>query len=44
MTISNGLLGLMVAAKLDDDDYNVSEWFQKKDRFIVYVTKKSRGL
>jgi len=44
MTASNGLLALMMAAKSDDDEYNVREWFQKKDRFIVYGTKKSREL
>jgi hypothetical protein len=41
MTISNGLRALMTAAKLDDGEYNVREWFQKKGRLIVYVTKAS---
>ena len=41
MMISNGLMALMVAAKLDDGQYNVREWFQKKGRLIVYVTKTS---
>lgn len=41
MTISNGLMAVMAAAKLDDGKYNVREWFQKKGRLIVYVTKAS---
>jgi hypothetical protein len=36
--ISSGLKTLMAAAKLDDD-YSVREWFQKKGRLIVYVTR-----
>ena len=41
MTISKGLMALMAAAKLDDGEYNVREWFQKKGRLVVYVTKAS---
>ena len=41
MIISNGLMAIMAAAKLDEGEYNVREWFQKKGRLIVYVTKTS---
>jgi len=41
MIISNGLMAIMAAAKLDDGKYSVREWFQKKGRLIVYVTKTS---
>jgi hypothetical protein len=37
-TISNGLKALMFAANLDDE-YSVREWFQKKGRLIVYVSR-----
>ena len=36
--VYDGLMTIMAAAKLDDEKYKVSEWFQKKDRLIVYVT------
>jgi hypothetical protein len=41
MIISNGLMAIMAAAKLDDGKYSVREWFQKKGRLIVYVTNTS---
>ena len=41
MIVSNGLMALMAAAKLDGGEYRVREWFQKKGRLIVYVTKTS---
>ena len=42
--VYDGLMAIMAAAKLDDDRYRVSEWFQKKDRLIVYVTSNDQRL
>lgn len=39
-TIHNGLMAVLGTAKLDDGMYKVLEWFQKKGRFIIYVTKE----
>ena len=38
--VYDGLMAVMAAAKLDDEKYRVSEWFEKKDRLIVYVTSR----
>ena len=38
--VYDGLMTVMAAAKLDDEKYRVSEWFEKKDRLIVYVTSR----
>ena len=42
--VYEGLMAIMTAAKLDDEKYNVSEWFQKKDRLIIYVTSRDQRL
>ena len=42
MTISNELMALMAATNLDDDEYGVRDWFQKKGRLIVYVSRTHR--
>lgn len=39
-TVHDGLMALLITAKLDDGMYKVLEWFQKKGRFIIYVTKE----
>jgi hypothetical protein len=36
--VYDGLMTIMSAAKLDNEKYKVCEWFQKKDRLIIYVT------
>ena len=41
-TLHDSLWALMATAKLDDGMYRVAEWFQKKNRFILYVTKEFR--
>ena len=41
LTIANGLVSLMRATRLDDE-YRVREWFQKKGRLIIYVTRIHR--
>ena len=40
VAINDGLATIMAAAKLDDGRYAVTDWFRKKGRLIVYVTKK----
>ena len=41
-TVLEGLLGIMMTAKLDDRAYKVTDWRQKKGRLLVYVTKVTR--
>jgi hypothetical protein len=38
--ISDGLMAILSTAKLDEDMYHVTEWFQKKGRFEIYVAKR----
>jgi len=38
MTIADGLMALMAATNLGTE-YGVREWFQKKGRLIVYVSR-----
>lgn len=38
--VYDGLMAVMTTAKLDDGMYKVLEWFQKKGRLVVYVTKE----
>ena len=38
--IYDGLLTVMGTAKLDDSKYRVLEWFQRKNRLEVYVTRE----
>jgi len=33
-------MSLLATARLDDEMYKVTDWFQKKGRFIVYVTRE----
>jgi len=37
--ILNGLLAIMVTAKLDDRVYKVTDWSHRKGRLLVYVEK-----
>jgi hypothetical protein len=39
--VANGLIALMAATKLDQE-YGVRDWFQKKGRLIVYVSRTHR--
>jgi len=38
--VYQGLMSLLATARLDDEMYKVTDWFQKKGRFIVYVTRE----
>ena len=38
--ITDGLVGILGTAKLDEEMYHVTEWFQKKDRFEIYITRR----
>jgi hypothetical protein len=37
--ILNGLLAIMMTAKLDDRAYRITDWSQKKGRLLVYVER-----
>lgn len=39
-TVQNGLMSLLINARLDHEPYSVVDWFQKKGRFIILVTKE----
>jgi hypothetical protein len=39
-TVHDGLLAVMATAKLDDSMYRVLEWFDKKNRLVMYVTRE----
>jgi hypothetical protein len=39
-TVHDGLLAVMASAKLDNGMYRVLEWFQEKNRFVMYVTRE----
>lgn len=38
--VHNGLLSLLSMAKLDNEPYHVVDWFQRKGRFIILVTRE----
>ncbi len=38
--VYDGLMAVMGTAKLDDGMYKVLEWFQRKNRLEVYVTRE----
>ena len=40
-TIMQGLLRLLVTARLDDGGYKVTDWFQKKGRLTLYVSNEA---
>jgi hypothetical protein len=42
--ITDGLVGILATAKLDEEMYHVTEWFQKKNRFEIYITKRLDAL
>jgi len=39
-SVHEGLLSIMATAKLDDRVYRIVDWFQKRGRLIIYVTKE----
>ncbi len=39
--VLEGLLGIMITAKLDDSMYKVTDWSQKKGRLLIYVIKQA---
>lgn len=39
--IMQGLLSLLVTARLDDGGYKVTDWFQKKGRLTLYVSNEA---
>lgn len=37
--VVNGLLSIMATARLDESKFKVMDWYQKKGRLLVHVTK-----
>jgi hypothetical protein len=42
--VTDGLLGIFATAKLDEEMYHVTEWFQKKNRLEIYIMKRLDAL
>lgn len=40
-TLMEGLLSLLVTARLDDGGYRVTDWFHKKGRLTLYVSNEA---
>lgn len=38
--VHNGLMSVLSMAKLDNEPYHVVDWFQKKGRLIILVTRE----
>lgn len=41
-SILEGLMAILTTAKLNLDKYKVVNWFQLRDRFILYVIRETR--